>query len=69
MRTFTKTIAIITIVILSCMLICGLWISSNGTDAEGIAFHRTLGIAGVASGMVTAITAMIALRKKKANAA
>lgn len=65
MRTLTIIIAIITLVLLSFMLICGLWINSNGADAAAIAFHRTLGITGIISGALTSIAALIAVRRKK----
>ena len=69
MRGFTKTMAILTITLLVCLLICGMWIGANGTDSEGIAFHRTLGITSAACGLVTSVLAIKAAGKKakKAN--
>jgi hypothetical protein len=65
MRKLTIITAIISLILFSFMLICGLWISANGTDAGGIAFHRTLGLAGIAAGTLTSVTALIMMRKMK----
>ncbi len=69
MRGLTKTMAILTITLLISLLICGMWIGANGTDAEGIAFHKTLGIASAVCGIVTSVLAIKAAGKKpkKAN--
>jgi hypothetical protein len=65
MRAYTIIIAIVTLVLISFMLICGLWINSNGADAEAIAFHRTLGITGIISSALTSVAALAAVHRKK----
>lgn len=64
MRTILKIMAWLTIALLACLLICGLWIGANGTDAEGIGFHSTLGIASVVFGIATSVLAIISIGKK-----
>jgi hypothetical protein len=61
--------SVLTITLLASLLICGLWMGANGTDAEGIGFHRTLGIASVMFGLATSVLAIKAAGKKpkKAN--
>lgn len=68
MRSLTKTIAILTMTLLICLLICGMWIGANGTDAQGIAFHRTLGIAAAICGLATSVLAIKAVGKKATKA-
>jgi hypothetical protein len=65
MKVFTIIMAIVTILLLFFVLVCGLWISAQGTDAAGAGFHRLLGIASVVSGMVTAILVLVQAAKKK----
>ncbi len=67
MRGLTKTMAVLTIILLLSLLICGMWIGANGTDAEGIAFHRTLGITAAICGLVTSVLAIRAAGKKAAK--
>ena len=66
LRILTIIMAILTLLLLFCMLVCGLWIGSNGTDAAGIGFHKTLGIAGTIAGAVTCVLALTSSRKKRA---
>ncbi len=69
MKVFTVILSIVTLLLLFCVLVCGLYIGANGTDAAGLAFHRTLGIASVGSGMLTAVFALVlAASKKKVQA-
>jgi hypothetical protein len=56
--------SILTITLLASLLICGLWMGANGTDAEGIGFHRTLGIVSVVFGLATSVLAMVMAGKK-----
>lgn len=65
MKVFTIIMAIVTLLLLFFVLVCGLWIGAKGTDAAGAGFHMTLGVASVVSGMVTAILALVLAGKKK----
>ena len=65
LRISTIIMAILTLLLLFCMLVCGLWIGSNGTDAAGISFHKTLGISATMAGAVTCVLALISSRKKR----
>ena len=65
LRVITIILSVITLLLLFCMLVCGLWISSNGTDAAGISFHMTVGISGAAAAAATCVLALISLRKKR----
>ncbi len=66
LRISTIIMAILALLLLFCMLVCGLWIGSNGTDAAGISFHKTLGISATMAGAVTCVLALISSRKKRA---
>ena len=66
LRISNVIISILTLVLLFCMLVCGLWIGANGTDAAGISFHKTLGISATIAGAITCVLALISSRKKRA---
>ncbi len=65
LRVSTIIMAILTLILLFCVLVCGLWIGSNGADAAGISFHKTLGIASVLAGAATSVLALVSSRKKR----
>ncbi len=67
MRRTLKIIAWLTIALLTCQLICGLWIRASGADAEGIGFHSTLGIVSVIFGIATSVLAIVSTGKKQNN--
>ena len=66
LRISTVIIAILTLVLLFCMLVCGLWIGENGADAAGIGFHKTLGISTTIAGAITCVLVLVSSRKKRA---
>lgn len=65
LRISTIIMAIVTLLLLFCMLVCGLWIGSNSTDAAGISFHKTLGISATIAGAVTCVLALVSSGKKR----
>ena len=54
----------LTVSLLVCQLICGLWIGANGTDAQSVGFHSTLGIVSVIFGIATSVLAIVSTGKK-----
>ena len=65
LRVTTIIVSILTLLLLFCMLVCGLWIGSNGTDAAGISFHKTLGICATIAGAAACVLALVSSRKKR----
>lgn len=64
MRAWTIVFVVLTLLLLFCTLVCGLWIGANGGDASSADFHRTLGIVTVISSFLVCILALVAVRKK-----
>ncbi len=50
-----KIMAIVTVVLLLCTLICGLWLrfSGNKVDPSSLTFHMVLGALTVLAGLIT----------------
>lgn len=61
MNVATIIMASLTMLLLLCQLLCGLWMKSKGTDEAGKRFHTKLGIANVLTGLVTSVLAIIAV--------
>jgi hypothetical protein len=61
MNIATIIMASLTILLLLCQLMCGLWIKAKGADEAGKKFHATLGIWNVLTGLVTSVLAIIAV--------
>lgn len=68
MKGLTIALASLTLLLLFCVLVCGLWIGANGTDAAGIDFHRTIGVAAVVSSAAVCVLALVIAGKKRAGA-
>ena len=68
MRAWTIIFVVLTMLLLFCTLVCGLWIGANGGDASSADFHRMLGIATVISSFAVCILALVAVRKKPRKA-
>lgn len=66
MKIIKITMAIITLLLLFSVVVCGLSIDANGTDAAGMAFHKTVGISAGISGAITSL--LVLIRKKKIKA-
>lgn len=62
MNVITIIMASVTVLLLLCQLMCGMWIR-KGTDAAGKKFHTRLGIANVITGLATAVLAIILASK------
>lgn len=61
MNIVTIIMASLTMLLLLCQLICGLWIKSKGADEGNKKFHTRLGIWNVLTGLVTSVLAIIAV--------
>ncbi|PKM73171.1 MAG: hypothetical protein CVU91_06285 [Firmicutes bacterium HGW-Firmicutes-16] len=60
MKTLTIIVAILALVLLACMLLCGLWLRAKGvTDAGSVAFHMQLGIATIVVSAISIILLLI----------
>ncbi len=59
MEVVTIVVASLSMLLLLCQLICGLWLRSKGADEGGKRFHSRLGIANVLVGIITAVLAII----------
>ena len=65
MKAFRIIIVVITLLLLFSVTVCGLSISANGTDAAGLAFHKTIGISAAIFGAISSL--MLIIRKKETN--
>lgn len=61
MNIVTIIMASLTMLLLLCQLICGLWIKSKGADEGSKKFHARLGNWNVLTGLVTSVLAIIAV--------
>lgn len=65
MRLFKVIIAIITLLLLFSVIVCGLSIAANGTDAAGLAFHKMIGINAAIFGTITSVLVLFRKREKQ----
>lgn len=60
MKIFTTIVAILALVLIACMLLCGLWLHAKGaTDTNSATFHMQLGIATLIVNAAAIILLMI----------
>ena len=59
MKILSILISVITLLLIFCMLVCGLWVRTHPMGPGGSGFHFTLGIVTLLFSFVTAVLLII----------